>query len=57
MELNERDITLIHFLIIDRMALLEIEKEKAQKSLEYKSAKEKEKEIEELKGLLKKVRF
>ena len=55
MELNERDITLIHFLIIDRMALLEIEKEKAQKSLEYKSAKEKE--IEELKGLLKKVRF
>lgn len=57
MELNEKDITRIKFLIIDRIATLQFEVDKAKESLEYKSVMQKEKEIKELELLLKKIRF
>lgn len=56
MELNEKDITRIHFLIIDRIAELEYQIDKDRKALEIKSAMQKEKELKELEILLKKVR-
>lgn len=56
MKLNEKDITRIHFLIIDRIAELEYQIDKDRKALEIKSAMQKEKELKELEILLKKVR-
>lgn len=56
-QLNERDITLVHLILSEKIGKLMYEIEKAKESFDHRTTKAKQKELEEVKSLLNKFTF